>query len=101
MTGKPSSKEEEYIARIELERKKKNEAEKLKRIAEEGKRVRRELHYMCCPKCGMELSEIDHKGVKVDKCISCGGIWFDAGEIEVLINSEKSVIEKLLDVLKK
>ncbi|MBK6916071.1 MAG: zf-TFIIB domain-containing protein [Deltaproteobacteria bacterium] len=39
---------------------------------------------MHCPKCGMELSEITFRGVKVDKCFACGGVWLDDGELEEL-----------------
>jgi hypothetical protein len=97
----PSDKEEEYFARLELERKKKVEEEKLKRNAEEEKRRLKELHYMRCPKCGMELREIDYKGINVDQCISCSGIWFDAGEIDILIKLEKPALDKLFSVFKK
>ncbi len=44
----------------------------------------RKLHLMHCPKCGMELSEITFRGVKVDKCFACGGVWLDDGELEEL-----------------
>jgi hypothetical protein len=97
----PSEKEEEYFARIEIERKKKIEEEKLKRIAEEEKRKLKELHYMRCPKCGMELSEIDYKGVNVDRCFSCDGVWLDAGEIDLLSKLEKPALDKLFSVFKK
>ena len=101
MTVKPSEKEEEYFARIELERKKKIEEVKLKRIAEEEKRRLKELHYMHCPKCGMELNEIEYKGINVDKCFSCNGVWLDAGEMDVLARLEKPAMDKLFRVFKK
>ena len=77
-----SDKEEEYFL--------KKEAEKLKVLAEkhrleleevERKRLQ-ELHFMRCPKCGMELNEIEFREVKIDKCMSCGGVWLDDGELE-------------------
>jgi len=43
-------------------------------LAEEEKKRLKELHYMRCPKCDMELIEIDYKGIKVDKCSECEGI---------------------------
>ena len=70
MPVQPSQKEEEYFARVELEKRKKLEEERLKTLAEEEKRRLRDLHYMRCPKCGMELREIDYKGINVDKCFS-------------------------------
>jgi uncharacterized protein len=44
----------------------------------------RKLHFMHCPKCGSELDEITFRGVRVDKCFACGGVWLDDGELEEL-----------------
>ncbi len=44
----------------------------------------RTLHWMRCPKCGAELDEIEFRGVKIDKCLSCGGAFLDDGELEDL-----------------
>ncbi len=101
MIRKPSELEEEYIARMEYEKKKKLEEEKHKRLAEEEKKRLKELHYMRCPKCGMELIEIDYKNIKVDKCSECEGIWLDAGELEAISKFEKSALDKLFSVFKK
>lgn len=101
MSWKPSEMEEEYIARMEFEKKKKLEEEKHKMLAEEEKKRLKELHYMRCPKCGMELIEIDYKGIKVDKCSECEGIWLDAGELEAISKLEKGVMDKLFSVFKK
>lgn len=98
---RPSEIEEEYFARLEYEKKKKIEEEKQKRLAEEERKRLRELHYMKCPKCGMELIEIDYKGIKVDKCSDCEGIWLDAGELEAVSKLEKSGLDKLFSVFKR
>jgi hypothetical protein len=101
MPVKPSSKEEEYFSRIDLEKRKKIEEEKHKRIAEEEKKQLKKLHFMRCPKCGMELSEIDYKGISVDKCFSCDGIWLDAGELDSVAKLEKGSIDTLFKFFKK
>ena len=101
MAGKPSEKEEEYFVRMEFERKKKTEEEKQKNMAEGAKKKLKEFHYMKCPKCGMELIEIDYKEIRVDKCSGCEGIWLDAGELEGISKVEKKVLDKLFDVFKK
>jgi len=101
MVGKPSEREEEYFARMEFERKKKTEEERQKKMAEGEKKKLKELHYMKCPKCGMELIEIDCKEIKVDKCSRCEGIWLDAGELEAISIIEKKVLDKLFDVFKR
>jgi predicted Zn-ribbon and HTH transcriptional regulator len=76
------------------------EEEKQKKIAEGEKKRLMGLHYMKCPKCGMELIEIDYKGIKVDKCSRCEGIWLDAGELEAISKVEGAVLYKLFNVFK-
>lgn len=101
MPDKPSEKEEEYFARIEFEKKKKLEQEKHLKLAAEEKKRLKELHFMRCPKCGMDLIEIDHKGIKVDKCSECDGVWLDAGELESASRLEKGSLDRLFSVFKK
>lgn len=98
---KPSEREAEYIARLEFEKRKKTEEEKHRKLAEEDKKKLKELHSMRCPKCGMELIEIDYRSIKVDKCSECDGIWLDAGELEAIAKLEKSGLDKLFSVFKK
>lgn len=97
----PSEREEEFIARQEYERLKKLQAEKQKALAEQERQKAKELHYMKCPKCGMDLVEIDYKNIKVDKCTSCEGIWLDAGELEAVSKLEKGAMDKLFSVFKR
>ena len=79
---KPSDQEEEYFLRQEAE-KLKALAEKTKQETAEAERGKlKELHWMRCPKCGMELTEINYRGVAIDKCYSCGGVYLDDGELE-------------------
>jgi hypothetical protein len=101
MVVKPSEKEEEYFARLEFERKKKVEEEKNKRLAKEEKEKLKRLHWMKCPKCGMELIQIDYKGIEIDKCSECDGVWLDAGELERISKLEKTGFDKLFSVFKK
>ena len=101
MPVKPSEKEEEYFAREEFERRKKIEAEKRAKIEAAEKKRMKELHYMHCPKCGMKLIEIDYKGIAVDKCSGCDGVWLDAGELEAVSQMEKTKIDKWFSVFKK
>lgn len=95
---KPSEREEEFIARQEFARLKKIEEEKHLKLAESEKKRLKDLHFMSCPKCGMELIEIDYRNIKVDKCSECEGIWLDAGELEAVSKLEKSGMEKLFSV---
>ena len=85
---KASSNEEEYFLRQEAE-KLKARADKLKRETNDAQRVElKQAHWMRCPKCGMELSEIQYRGIQIDKCFSCGGVYLDDGELEQIAQSE-------------
>jgi len=86
---------------MEFVDKKKIEEEKHKRLAEEEKKRLKELHTMKCPKCGMELIEIDYKKIKIDKCSECDGVWLDAGEMELVATMDKVGLDKLFSVFKK
>jgi hypothetical protein len=97
---KPSEKEEEYFAKMQFEKKKKIEEEKHKKLATEEKSRLKELHFMRCPKCGMELIEIDYKNIRIDKCSECDGIWLDSGELDSVSKIEKSGLDKLFSVFK-
>lgn len=53
-------------------------------LSEDERARLRAQHWMRCPKCGLHLDEITFRGVKVDKCFSCGGVYLDDGELEQL-----------------
>jgi ribosomal protein L37AE/L43A len=100
MPVKPSDKEEEYFARQELQKRKHIEDEKHKKLAEEEKIRLKELHYMRCPKCGMQLSDVEYKGINIDKCFHCDGAWLDAGEMEAISKLEKTALAKMFSAFK-
>ncbi|GAB4373664.1 MAG: hypothetical protein Kow00128_23360 [Deltaproteobacteria bacterium] len=95
MSRKPSESEEEYFARIEYERRKKAEREKQEKLAADEKERLKKLHYMKCPKCGMDLLEIDYRSIKVDRCSGCEGVWLDPGELESVANLEKGLLGRI------
>jgi len=49
----------------------------------------------------MELIEIDYRGIRVDRCSACLGIWLDRGELESILNLGKPILDKLFDVFRK
>ena len=98
---KPSKGEDEYFAKQEIERRKKWAAEQAAKMAGEEKQRLKDLHYMKCPKCGMDMQEIALHGVKVDQCPSCGGIYFDAGEIEQMMKGGTGgVMDRVLSIFR-
>ena len=50
---------------------------------------------MKCPKCGMDLIEVDYKSLKVDRCSGCDGVWLDPGELEAVVRMEKSMLGRI------
>ncbi len=99
--GKPSTSEDEYFVRedaekkrrIALQAKKEKESAELKRL--------RDLHFMHCPKCGLQMQEVKLRGVDVDVCFSCNGIFLDQGELEHLEKHEpKGVMSAILNWFK-
>lgn len=43
---------------------------------------------MRCPKCRADMEVIEFDGTEIDRCTICNGIWFDAGEIDVMRSKE-------------
>lgn len=41
---------------------------------------------MKCPSCNETLLMSDKKGIEIDYCPSCRGIWLDRGELEKIID---------------
>ena len=97
---KPSKAEDEYFARQEFERRKKWADERAKEMKSEEIESVKKLHWMKCPKCGMDLATIDFQGVAIDRCTSCGGTYFDAGEIEEVMKRGGGFLSKALSIFK-
>lgn len=97
MIQKPSDKEAEYFLREEMDKLRKQARESKALIEKDELEKARKLHYMKCPKCGLDLNEIDFRGVKVDKCFSCEGIYLDKGELEAILKTEDlGIMKKVL-----
>jgi len=89
------SKEDQYIVQQEeklmkehtVRIQKQKEEEDTKRLEEEKKKLK-DLHYMRCPKCGMELEEVTFMNILIDMCNECHGMWLDRGELEAMLLKE-------------
>ena len=84
------------------------QAETLRRLCErrreemmaEEREQERKLHYMKCPKCGMQLEEISFGDVHVDKCFSCEGMWLDHGELDRLSKKDAGFLDRLFELFR-
>jgi uncharacterized protein len=99
--SKPSTTEDEYFVREDAENKRRIAMEMKKSIAAEHQKALQELHFMHCPKCGMKMQEIRFRGLDVDACFSCGGIFLDKGEIDVIAHpQQKGIMAAILNWFK-
>lgn len=83
-TLKSYSKEEEYFYKQNKEL-----IEKMRQRKNLETASTKPTHFMKCPKCTGELSEIELAGIRVDQCGECRGIYFDPGELEILMESKE------------
>jgi len=83
------SKEEEFFYRQNKELIAKKRRELDARKSEQVIAQKRGPHWMKCPKCSGEMVEVELAGIKVDQCGDCRGIYFDHGELEILIESKE------------
>ncbi len=43
---------------------------------------------MDCPACKNAMITLELEDVEIDHCTDCGGIWLDAGELELLLGDQ-------------
>ena len=100
--GKGSQSEEEYFVREDAEKKRKLALQAARDAAAAEKQKLKELHWMRCPKCGMDLHEVDFRGIDVDVCFNCNGVFLDQGELAAIVKREtEGVMTSILNLFKK
>lgn len=90
------SPEDEYFAKEDLEKLKRIRAQRDQERAARAADAKRVAHWMKCPKCGSDLKETTQHNIAVDVCTGCGGVWFDAGELDTLLGARESAVSRLL-----
>jgi len=50
---------------------------------------------MDCPTCGSAMLTLELADVEIDHCVGCGGIWLDAGELELLMDDRQKAADLL------
>ena len=43
---------------------------------------------MICPACKYDMIVVEYHNTELDYCNSCNGVWFDSGELELLLKSQ-------------
>ena len=97
---KPAKDEQDYFAQRDHEKLLRAAAEKRDREEAEAAEKLREEHWMRCAKCGNVMDTIAFRGVEVERCPTCSGIYLDQGELEELAGEDKGgVIGGLAELL--
>lgn len=55
---------------------------------------------MDCPTCKNAMITLELADVEIDHCVRCGGIWLDAGELELLLDARDKA-DRLLGSFRK
>ena len=42
---------------------------------------------MYCPVCKEPMIIVEHERIELDYCTTCFGVWFDAGELSLMMES--------------
>jgi CheY-like chemotaxis protein/Zn-finger nucleic acid-binding protein len=99
MPVKPSEQEEEYVAKRDRERRKQVLAERQPPAGAEAYQQEVAIAQFRCPTCGALLVEMHYKGIEIDKCFQCQGIWLDCGKLEPVIAREQGFLKALTRIV--
>jgi len=99
-TVKPSHEEEEYFAKQEIETRRLNADKVRTQMAQQEIESLKKLHWMHCAKCGFEMHPVVFKGITIEKCPNCHGIFLDNGELEQLAGKEHGFFKNVLGLFK-
>src|SRR5262245_59821703 len=99
-TVKPSHEEEGYFALQEIE-KRQDLAEKLRDQMQAAELENlKKLHWNHCANCGFDMHPVVFRGVTIEKCPNCGGIFLNANEVEHIAGKESAFVSSVLSLFK-
>ena len=91
---KPSSGEDEYIARQEAKRR---ELEGIERGQAEAEACRQERIGTCPSGCETKLVEEAFRDILIDRCPTCTGVWLDPGELEKISSDDSAMVRSVFN----
>src|SRR5688572_25544561 len=89
------SKEDEYFHKKDREALERLRAQATAQRTELEEKNQKKEYWMRCPKCGSALTEESYGDtVVVDRCsnVKCGGIFFDGGELDILLKAKNTTL---------
>ena len=56
---------------------------------------------MICPVCKVEMLVVEFHDIELDMCANCRGVWFDSGELELVLKTYQAEgIDEFLEGMK-
>lgn len=92
MSMKPTEQEEEYFARLEFERRRRVLGERETQGAEQERFRILAVAGGRSPECDAELIPVPYRGIELDKCHRCHGVWLDFGELDQVVAEDKGFL---------
>jgi len=83
------NREEEFFYKKNKELLDKMRTELDAKRAEQEDKAELNEHWMKCPKCGHNMVEVPLAGIKAEQCTNCLGIYFNKGELELLLGVQE------------
>ena len=97
-TKKPTSSEDEFIAREEARR---AELKRIEREHQEAEAARKARIGTCPRGDATKLVEETFQHLKIDRCPTCHGVWLDPGELEQIASDNAGLVRSFFDFLSK
>lgn len=103
MAEKPSTPEDDWFAREDIEKRYRLAKEVAAKEKAAEAEALKQAHWMKCPKCGHDLSTVQFRGVEIDKCFHCNGMFLDDGELEKLAGEPEQhrVLTSIVNVFRR
>lgn len=95
-TVKPSRSEDEYFAKQDIEKKKRLALQVKEKYLDQEREKLKQIHWMHCSKCGMDLQQINYQGFMIEKCFNCGAVVLDGEEFEKLAGKEEGFLSEVV-----
>ncbi len=89
-TKKPAPEEHDYFQRQDQEKLYKLAAKREDEKAVEEAEELKQAHWMRCAKCGNVMETMGFRGVEIERCPVCGGVYLDKGELTTLAGKDRS-----------
>lgn len=97
---RPHEAEEDYFARLEVEKKCKIAEKKRAQLKTQEIEELKKMHRMHCAGCGHELETIVFKGLSVHKCFGCGGAFLSKEAFQKLCGEDSQFLNLFLEVFR-